>query len=183
MRPVDSVLDLLLECQRLDRVPRFGFLQRGIADPESVAEHSWQVAMLVWTLGAQVDGLDRSHALELALIHDLAELRIGDLPQSAGRYLGSGTKHAAERRALQDLLAPLPETRRRLAEEYQDGATREARFVKACDGLQLLLKVHAYEVAGHAGLEEFWPEPSGFDDGGFEAVGRLYADLRERRGG
>lgn len=182
MHPAGSVLDLLLESQRFDRVPRLGFLQRGIADPESVAEHSWQVAFLVWVLGAEVEDLDVPRALELALIHDLAELRTGDLPQLGAAYFPDGAKRTAEGRALQDLLAPLPEARRRRGEEYQAGTTREARFVKACDRLQLLLKVHAYESAGHAGLDEFWPVPEAFDDGGFAVVRRVHAALRARRG-
>lgn len=183
MRPVSSTLDLLLECQRFDRIPRVGFLQRGIADAESVPEHSWHVALLVWVLAAEVEGLDLGRALELAVIHDLAELRIGDLPRLAGEYLGTDTKHAAERRALQDLLAPLPEARRRLAEEYQVGTSNEARFVKACDSLQLLLKACAYEQSGHSGLEELWPAPGSFDDGGFDVVRRLFTELSARRAG
>ncbi|MEZ5331766.1 MAG: HD domain-containing protein [Thermoanaerobaculia bacterium] len=183
MRPVSSVLDLLLESEHFDRIPRVGFLQRGVADPESVPEHSWHVALLVWALAVEVEEIDLGRALELALIHDLAELRIGDLPHVAGGYLGAETKHAAERRALQDLLAPLPEARRRRAEEYQDGTSVEARFVKACDGLQLLIKALAYEHGGHAGLDEFWPSAEEFDDGGFAVVRDLYSQLTARRTG
>ena len=40
--------------------------------------------------------------------------------------------------------------------EYAAMATREARFVKACDQLQLGVRLLAYENQGAAGLSEFW---------------------------
>ena len=42
MGPNENLLDVLLELQALDRVPRMGYLLRGVSDPESIAEHSWQ---------------------------------------------------------------------------------------------------------------------------------------------
>jgi putative hydrolase of HD superfamily len=139
------------------------------------------VTFLVWVLGTGVADLDLGRALEIALIHDLAELRTGDLPRLATCYFPDGVKHSAERRALDDLLAHLPEERRRRAAEYQAGVSLEARFVKSCDRLQLLLKVYVYERSGHAALEELWQETGAFDDGGFEVVRRLHTELSARR--
>lgn len=151
-----SLLELLLEVQRLDRVPRTGFLLRGLSDVESVSEHAFQVAFLVWAVGPQIPGLEVPRALELALLHDLAEVRLGDLPRAAGEYLPAGAKDAAERHALDDLLAPVAQRAAPLIDEYLESRTPEARFARACDRLQLLLKVTAYERGGAAGLEEFW---------------------------
>jgi 5'-deoxynucleotidase YfbR-like HD superfamily hydrolase len=82
----DSLIEMLLEVQQLDRVPRLGFSLRGVPNPESVTEHSWHLAFLVWSLAPKIPGLDAAKALEIALIHDLAELRLGDLPLGASRY-------------------------------------------------------------------------------------------------
>ena len=49
MKQNSTLLETLLELQHLDRVPRMGFVLRGVADPESVSEHLWHVTMLVWT--------------------------------------------------------------------------------------------------------------------------------------
>jgi hypothetical protein len=65
--------------------------------------------------------------------------------------------------------------------EYQQGATPEARLVKACDKLQLMLKVAVYERWGTGALAEFWDNPDNFPDGGFPAVKELFEALRERR--
>lgn len=181
MKANHTLLDLLLEVQTLDRVPRSGYVLRGVADPESVTEHSWHVLLLVWTLGAKIEGIDVHRAVEIALVHDLAELRIGDLPRTSSRYFPPGAKNAAESAAMADILAPLAERALPLYEEYQQGATPEARLVKACDKLQLMLKVAVYERWGTGALAEFWDNPDNFPDGGFPAVKELFEELRARR--
>ncbi len=181
MRANETLLDLLLEAQMLDRIPRSGYVLRGVANPESVTEHSWHVLFLVWTLGPRAPGVDVGRAVEIALVHDLAELRIGDLPRTAGRYFPAGAKKEAEAAAMADVLSPLPARARELYAEYQEGASLEARLVKACDKLQLMLKVTVYERWGTGALAEFWENPDNFPDLGIEAVAELFAELRHRR--
>jgi putative hydrolase of HD superfamily len=182
MRPNETLLDLVLELQNLDRVARSGWTLRGVAEAESVTEHSWHVLFLVWALGQEIPEVDLHRALELAVVHDLAEVRLGDLPRTALRYLPAGAKKAAEGEAVGELLAPLPERARALWAEYAAGETAEARLVKACDKLQLMVKVSAYERWGAGGLAEFWDNPDNFPDGGFAPVAELFAELRRRRG-
>ncbi|MDP9121293.1 MAG: HD domain-containing protein [Acidobacteriota bacterium] len=181
MRPNETLLDLLLELQIFDRIPRSGYVLRGVANPESVTEHSWHVLFLVWTLGAEIAGLDLFRAVEIALVHDLAELRIGDLPRTASRYFPERAKQVAESAAMAEILAPLPERARLLYEEYQQGSTLEARLVKGCDKLQLMLKVAVYESWGEGALAEFWENPDNFPGGDIEPVKRLWGELLERR--
>lgn len=182
----NSLVDLLLELQRLDRVPRSGYLLRGITDAESVAEHNFHVLTLVFTLGPRVSGLDLLRALEIAFVHDLAEVRFGDLPRTAADYLPEGAKKIAEAAALEDLLAPLPKSQRERFAEYQAGETLEARFVKACDKLQLMLKVTHYEDAGQAGVRGFWDHPANFPapgdgDDPLAVIGEVFEELRAWR--
>lgn len=180
MRTHDSLLDLVLELQTLDRVARSGWALRGVPEPESVTEHSWHVLFLVWALGSRLPEIDLRRAMEIALVHDLAEVRLGDLPRTAARYLPAGAKKQAERAALAEMLAPLPERSRRLYADYEAGESAEARLVKACDKLQLMIKVTTYEGWGAAGLGEFWDNPDNFPDGGFEPVRELFEELRRR---
>ena len=181
MQRNETLLDTLLELQTLDRVPRMGYALRGVPDGESVSEHSWHVAFLVWTLAREIPEVNTLRAIELALVHDVAEVRFGDLPRTAARYLPDGAKHQAEAEAIAELLAPLGLDATELHAEYQAASTPEARLVKACDKLQLMLKVAVYERWGEGSLAEFWDNPSNFPDGGFEVVRRLTAALRERR--
>ena len=136
--------------------------------------------MLVWFLAGEEPGLDRGHAVELALMHDLAELRIGDLPRTATTYLPAEVKHAAERRAAADILAPADPRANALYEEYEEGSSTEALFVRACDKLQLMIKVTVYESWGHRGLAEFWGNPANFPKSEFASIESLFRSLQER---
>ncbi|MGB5889302.1 MAG: hypothetical protein WBH75_04915, partial [Thermoanaerobaculia bacterium] len=54
--------------------------------------------------------------------------------------------------------------------------------VKACDKLQLMLKVLVYESWGDGALAKFWRNPANFNDGGFDVVRELFEELKTRRG-
>jgi putative hydrolase of HD superfamily len=182
MKRNETLVELLLELQTLDRVPRMGFVLRGVPEPESVAEHGWHVAFLVWALAGRVAGLDVTRALEIALVHDLAEVRTGDIPWVASRYYAVGAKEAAERGVFEEVMGPLAGRAAELLAEYRAAETREARLVKACDKLQMMVKVAAYERWGARGLAEFWENPENFRDYGIEAARELFEELRAKHG-
>lgn len=142
----------------LKLLPRTGWLQRGIPLPESVAEHSYGVAVLALLVGDTIGGCDRGRLLAIALLHDMAEALVTDLPTSARHLIGADIKQAAEQKAIQTLLAGLPGSAEQLAlwEEYTVGASREARLVKALDRIEMLVQALAYERAGNRNLAEFW---------------------------
>ena len=95
----DRLLDLLLESTTLKRMPRSGWLMRGVPHVESVAEHSFGVAFVALALadalqasGDLEDALDLEKVLVMALLHDLAEVRLTDLPLRAARLLPDSGK-------------------------------------------------------------------------------------------
>jgi putative hydrolase of HD superfamily len=176
-----TLLETLLEIQVLDRVPRSGYSLRGVPEPESVSEHSFHLTFLVWVLVAEEPRLDRARVMELALLHDVAEARFGDLPRSAAHYLPTGAKAAAETAAAEEILAPLGPRAAELHAEYSARESPEARFVSACDKLQLLIKASLYESWGSRGLDELWEATDPFPDGGFAGIRRIYEELRQRR--
>ncbi len=182
MKSNETLLDLLLELQTLDRVPRMGYLLRGVAEAESVSEHSWHVVFMVWTLAPRCEGVNPMRAVEMALVHDLAEVRLGDLPRTAARYLPEGAKKASEAAAIAEILAPLPTAARELWADYAAGQSPEAKLVKACDKLQLMIKVAVYESWGEGRLSEFWDNSDNFPDPAFPAVREVLDELRRRRG-
>ena len=54
--------------------------------------------------------------------------------------------------------------------EFVEGKTAEARFVRACDKLQLMLKVWHYESQGATGLKGFWQNEENFVANGFAEI-------------
>jgi putative hydrolase of HD superfamily len=102
--------------------------------------------------------LDREQVLRMALVHDWAETRIGDMPRTATQYFGSQVRKEAETSALNDMLSDLT-TKASLLDlhhDYEKRETLEARVVKAADVLDLLIQAYALERAGAKGLDEFW---------------------------
>lgn len=171
-----QILDVYREALSLKLLPRTGWLQRGVAQPESVAEHSFGVALLALLVGATVPTLDRGRLLAMALLHDLAEARTGDLPRSAQRLLGTDAKRAMEHAAAKGMLAGLPDAHLALWESYTAQNCLEARLIKGLDRIELLAQALAYERAGHRGLGEFWEGAAAGWDAEFPILAEL-ADL------
>jgi putative hydrolases of HD superfamily len=159
-RVLDALIDTGPKLGALKRLPRTGWLQRGVADPESIAEHSYAVAMLALLAGDAVEGIDRERLLRMALLHDYAEALMGDLPASAKRLIGPRAKHEGERRAMLELLAGFPagESYIALWQEYCDGRSREAQLLKALDRIEMLIQALEYERAGSRLMDEFWED-------------------------
>ncbi len=164
----------------LKRLPRAGWLQRGVASPESVADHSYGVALLALLAGDLVDGVDSARLLRLALLHDLGEALLTDLPASASALFGKEAKRDAERAALAAVLGKHPRAAEYLAlwQEYAEGASREARLLKALDRVELLMQALSYERAGSRDLAEFW---AGDELTEFPALAEAVAALRAAR--
>ena len=141
-----AVADRLREALALKDLPRAGWARVGIERPESVAAHSWGVAWLVLALCPP--GIDRGRALAIAVLHDLAEVRIGDLtPHDA---VAPADKSRAELEALSDMVAPLAAGEEMVAlwRELEEGSSPEGRLVKACDKLDMALQAQRYRRRG-----------------------------------
>jgi putative hydrolases of HD superfamily len=152
---------------KLKLVRRQGWLDRGIAGAESVADHSWSVALLAWLLAAQYPNLDRERVLLIGLMHDLPEALAGDATPFDQHRDASGSidaerfsetpEYTAEARkgkrqreieALEQMLACLPEhiasRVRSIWLEYDSAESPEAVFVKQVDKLETAIQALAY---------------------------------------
>ena len=133
----------LLETLHLKALPRAGWMRVGVAQPESVAAHSWGVAWLVLNLCPP--DVDRARALELAVIHDVAEVRSGDITPYDG--ISAEQKSTVERVSMEAMVRDLPARAHLLEcwEEYEAAESKESVFVKACDKLDMALQASLYQ--------------------------------------
>src|SRR6185369_3285054 len=158
------MLSTLVELQRLKRLDRTGWVLRGFANgTESVAAHSFGVSvtamLLADELARQGVSVNVEKILRLALLHDWAEARVGDMPRTATMYFGSDARKQAETAAFRDLTEVIDKDDAlyaNLYHEYEERNTLEARLVKAADVIDLLVEALALERAGGRGLDEFW---------------------------
>lgn len=107
---------------------------------ESVAEHSWRMALMAWWLRDEFPEADMNKVMAMCLIHDLGEAFTGDIPT----FAKTQSDEAAEEALLHKWVASLPEKQAdemdALYAEMAERTTLEARIYKALDGLEALIQ-------------------------------------------
>jgi len=96
-RAEERTFHLLLDALKLKHVPRTGWKRAG-APGESVAEHTFGTAIIALAL-AKMEGLplqDESELLKRALLHDLHEVKIGDLTPEEKKAIRPDEKGAEQ---------------------------------------------------------------------------------------
>ncbi len=161
----------LLEGLKLE--PRQGWTETlRLSKTESVADHSYAVAMLALFQGWSEGGYDLESLLKLALLHDLDEAITGDLTPQDKRKLGnrevSRRKTVAQRRIVSILPGRARSEATRLWTDLRLGRSKEARLVKDLDQLEMVMQANSYsrEKAG----ECVGPRVQEFYDSAFHRV-------------
>ncbi|MCF7802226.1 MAG: HD domain-containing protein [Candidatus Marinimicrobia bacterium] len=155
----ERILGLLDKIYTLKQTKRAGWLQSGItpAEGESVADHSFFVALLALLIApAEGEHINREKAVQMALLHDLAESVIGDLTPEDG--VTATEKFNREKSALQQLLGDIPdgEALMMLWLEFEQGDSPEAEFVRRLDKLEMALQAARYEKSTGINLAHFF---------------------------
>jgi len=142
-----------LEVLRLKEVDRAGWKRSGLTDVESVAGHSWGVAFLAMQICPPE--LDRLKVIEMAVCHDVAEVRVGDITPHDG--ISPEEKVRVETEAMLSLSQGFPrgEHMLELYREYEAGETPEARFLKLCDKLDMAFQSYVYQSRTENDLQNF----------------------------
>jgi len=188
-----SILSLLIELQRLKRLDRTGWILRGLPNgTESVAAHTFGVGVtamiLADTLRSRGVAVDVERVLRIALLHDWAEARVGDMPRTATEFFGATVRKDAETAAFRRIVAdaqcgdtPYED----LYEDYEERSSLEAKLVKAADVIDLLVQALALERAGARGLDEFWEVTANadfrLDSPARDIVAEIFESLVESR--
>jgi len=133
------------EWMALKHLLRTGWVRSGVSAPESVAAHSWGMAILAMKLCPE--DLDRLRVIEMCIIHDLPEVIVGDLTP----HDNVSNKQEEERLAM-NKLAPYWVD---IFEEYEAGITAESRFVKYLDKLDMAMMASLYQEEQGLDLTEF----------------------------
>lgn len=142
---VRALLDVLHIAERLKDELRHCETSRGRR--ESVAEHSWRLALMAFFMKDEFPALDMDKVIKMCLIHDLGECFTGDIPS----FLKSGGDEERERSALETWVASLPAPYsvelKTLYAEMDALETDEARLYKALDKLEAVIQHNESDIA------------------------------------
>ena len=141
MSNAKNILEFLNFSEKLKTQLRDNKLSTGRL--ESVADHSWHVALMILLIEPHLKNkIDVLKSLKMALIHDITEADIGDipLPDSFNNEELREQKKASEEKEIQKIKEmldnPIGEEIYNLWHEREQRVSSEAKFVKAIDSLE-----------------------------------------------
>ena len=120
---------------------------------ESVAEHSWRIALMAMLLRGEFPDGDMDKVVCMCLIHDLGEAFTGDIPT----FEKSDADTQTEENALHGWVDTLPEPARGefqgLLAEMEAMESMEAQIYKALDKLEAVIQHNESDIATWLPLE------------------------------
>ena len=133
-----ELLDILHVAERLKDTPRHCTTSRGRT--ESVAEHSWRMALMALLLRSEFPALDMERVTAMALVHDLGECFTGDIPTFRKTDADRRREDTLLREWVDSLPAGVSEDLRALYREMDEGRTAEAKICRALDKLEAVIQ-------------------------------------------
>ena len=153
---------------RVERVPRYADGER-----ENDAEHSFMLSLVAPEIAAALKlPLDTGLVSQYACVHDLIELKSGDIPTFLFTENEQLQKELDEQAALRELQHELPPHTAAMLMRYETQSDTEARFVRYVD--KLLPIVVDIIGAGKKVMREDYQVAS------VEELRRCHADLHQR---
>lgn len=106
---------------------------------ESVAEHTWRLAVLAMLCKDEYPELDNDKLIRMCLVHDLGEALTGDVPS----FYKTEQNELGEAEAWEQIFLMLPEPYaseiRALYQEMEKRETPEAKLYKALDNMEAVI--------------------------------------------
>ncbi|WP_434311577.1 HD domain-containing protein [Hominifimenecus sp. rT4P-3] len=146
-------LDILSRAAMLKTTFRHCYTEEGRR--ESVAEHSWRIALMAMLLSGETEfqSIDMNKVIRMCLIHDLGEAFTGDIPT----FEKTDADIKKEDALFFDWVGAFPEPQKRewlaLLHEMERMETKEAKTYKALDKLEAVISHDESDIATWLPLE------------------------------
>lgn len=178
MKPAEF-LDILSIAEKLKCNTRHSWTSSG--RHESVAEHSWRLALMAMLVRDEFPELDMDKVIRMCLIHDLGEAFTGDIP--------TFEKTESDGRKEDEILfnwfhtfpSPYAEELTSLLQEMNERKSDEAKLYKALDNLEAVIQHDEADISTWLPLEYDLQFTYGADKVGFsQYLQSLKAELDRR---
>lgn len=145
----NDAIKLFLQLSHLKNLYRQGWITKLLGmeykdKVETVAEHSWSVAMLAMSIIEKYNlNYNMEKCIKLALIHELGEIYAGDYTTNS---ISKDKKHILEKEAVEKLLEDI-EFKNDFIElwnEYENEVSEESKYIKQIDKLECIMQAVCY---------------------------------------
>ena len=135
----------------LKKISRQGWVEKlSIDNPESVAEHSYLMAVMSMVI-SDLEDCDSEKMMKMALLHDLTESKVGD---HTPKQISSEEKNNLEDKAFDEIIKNLPDMLQtqylEIWREYRENNSVESIMVHQIDKLEMALQAKIYEGEGYS---------------------------------
>jgi len=144
----DAIIRYFFEAGMLKRTARSGWWAEGINNPESVADHSFRVAIIAFVI-AKMEGADANKICTAAVFHDMQETRLGDMNKITARYID--VKEELERKVEMEQVKDFPNGLQDAVLRTRDLSDSERAILKDADYLECAFQAKEYADAGNKG--------------------------------
>jgi len=159
-------IDFFTLTRNLKTTKRTGWVMSGVKDPESISDHMYRMTLMTYVASFSSRELDTNKCIKLAMIHDLAEAKVGDITPHCG--VSEQDKYNMELKTMKSMKEMLGsalggEEMLELWTEYEEGVTEEARLLKDLDKIEMILQAQEYEAEGSSekNLNQFFSSTEG----------------------
>ena len=145
----------IFEAGMLKRVKRSGWWAEKVANPESVADHSFRAAVIAFML-AKMEGLDDAGANRIcaaAVFHDMHEARLGDMHKITARYIS--LTRELEQKVESEQVAGMPAEMQNSILKTRGLPEKERTILKDADYLECAFQAKEYMDTGHKGAQSW----------------------------
>ena len=146
-----TLLDALMIAERLKDTTRHCYTSKG--RHESVAEHSWRVALMAMLLEDEFADVDINKVIKMCLIHDLGEAFTGDIATFDKTQADTEREDRAYEKWVNSFPAVQKEQFLELLAEMSALQTKEAKLYKALDKMEAVIQHNEADISSWLPLE------------------------------
>lgn len=150
MKPTE-LLEILKVAERLKCNTRHCYTSSG--RHESVAEHSWRIALMAMLIGPEFPEADMNKVIRMCLIHDLGEAFTGDIPTFDKTEADTKKEDELFDAWVETLPAATKAEFSALLVEMNAMETLEARIYKALDKMEAVIQHNESDISTWLPLE------------------------------
>ena len=142
---MQQLMSIMHFVEKLKDTTRHSFTSKG--RQESVAEHSWRMAMLAYFVKDEFPEADIHKVILMCLFHDLGEAFEGDIPCFEKKPEEENREIRMIHEWIRELPSPYCGELTQLLQELCDRSTVEAQLAYALDGLEVVLQHNEADIS------------------------------------